>query len=1288
MIGQRLGVYEIVELIGKGGMATVYRAFQPNVGRYVAVKVIHASIAGDDVSLERFQREARLVARLEHPHILPLYDFDGIHEPPYIVMRYLESGTLGDVLERGRLPLGEVVYMMNQICSALDYAHRNGVVHRDIKPNNIMVDSDGNAFVTDFGIARIADRSGGLTQTGFAVGTPAYMSPEQALGESDVDSRSDVYSLGVMLYEIVIGQMPYNAETPMALLMRHIQHPVPDPRAIVEDIQPAIADVLMRALAKDRNERFQSATELSDAFANAVRQAGETQTTPAQMRRAAQSAIQRLQVDRQERSDELQATMQQFEVQRDQMRADPTVPSRDGMTVRMSTDSVKAWDSLPANATPRSGGVPIWAWGIGALILLALAAGLGVFFTNQSNTRATATSVALVGQQTESALQMTASDVALQTRNAQDRATDSAVASATDVAVQTRDARVLATQNAVSTATDSALQTQQASGNIQAGLDRTATDAAIQTVQANGSATAGARASATNDARQTERAALIVAAAISETPSPTATATVTLTPSPTIPLAFVQINTGARVGPGPNFPVIDTLRNGDILPIIAISEDTLWYQIQLADGRFGWITASPPFVNSAGNIAALEVAFAPTNTPTDTPTATATATFTVTPSPTVTATNTPSPTVTDTPTNTPTITPSPTATNTPTTTPSPTPNATNTPTMTPTPLPGRLPFIADFEEGSAEIADWDFDPTVWRVATEGGESLLIGQGRLEQPMVIVGRSEPEWLNDTTTDFLAGFKINLDPQSAGGRFVFRYTEDEGYYVLEVFPGVLILKRNAPTPNLFDRSTERVIAQNTRANILANEWYEVRLWAEGSRIFIYVNDVLVMTADDLITPVGAGQMLFQVNSSTRPVRFDDILIQRPEPASDHFESASFPNTWRTSDTVASTIQRESSGNQYLNMNRAVTVNPISQPLQDTRFTYRSYIQEGGYQLFLRESGAGVVRLDLIGGNLSVRQLDGAGNEISRFDTTNFYNRGRWEDVSVVFVGDRLRIFRDGVLRLDEELPATTPPGGIRFETSRLDILRLDDVLITETSVSRNEDARFAFELRGQVGARDFRLLRSDLDENFDDVFRTDDWWVDGANAAGEFTENLQSNAENQKYLTMTHSGRPTYRLFRDVIGVEMFRLGTDTTTFSNSTDLDVSVLVRFPEGQGGAYLATRASQSLTGSDLLGYRLVMVRRPDGTALFQVHQDARTSRTTLFEGELLGHEGELFNNWTTLEVVTYQDRAAFFVNGNFLYAVTGTQILGGTVAIGVEENTTAEFDTLLIRDTTPHGE
>jgi serine/threonine protein kinase len=179
-VGDQLGSYQILQEIGRGGMATVYRARQASMDRDVAIKVIQRG-ANDTDAAQRFQREARLIARLEHPHILPVYDFDGAHDPPYIVMRCLDGGTLEDVLRRGLPPPGEVAAMVRQVCAGLSYAHRQGVIHRDIKPSNILFDKDGNAFVSDFGIARLvtAPASMRITQKGMVLGSVEYMSPEQ-----------------------------------------------------------------------------------------------------------------------------------------------------------------------------------------------------------------------------------------------------------------------------------------------------------------------------------------------------------------------------------------------------------------------------------------------------------------------------------------------------------------------------------------------------------------------------------------------------------------------------------------------------------------------------------------------------------------------------------------------------------------------------------------------------------------------------------------------------------------------------------------------------------------------------------------------------------------------------------------------------------------------------------------------------------------------------------------------------------------------------------------------------
>ena len=270
MIGTKLGPYKITETIGEGGMATVYRAYQASMDRHVAVKVIRANILHDPSLRERFQREARLIARLEHPHLLPVYDFDGDHDPPFIVMRFLEGGTLKQILDREELPRTEVLYMLRQVATALDYAHRQGVVHRDLKPSNIMIDREGNAFVTDFGIARAADGGEDLTGTGILIGTPAYMAPEQAQGKPNVDSRADLYALGAIVYEMLTGKPPFDHENNMGILMAHISQPVPSVRALDPSLPPAVDEVVAKAMAKDPADRFPTADALVEGLAAAL----------------------------------------------------------------------------------------------------------------------------------------------------------------------------------------------------------------------------------------------------------------------------------------------------------------------------------------------------------------------------------------------------------------------------------------------------------------------------------------------------------------------------------------------------------------------------------------------------------------------------------------------------------------------------------------------------------------------------------------------------------------------------------------------------------------------------------------------------------------------------------------------------------------------------------------------------------------------------------------------------------------------------------------------------------
>jgi serine/threonine protein kinase len=267
MIPEKIGRYEVKEELGRGGMATVYRAYDPRFEREVAVKVLPREMLHDPQFRVRFEREAKTIAMLEHSAIVPVYDFGEEDGQPYFVMRYMSGGSLSDRIKRNRLSVQQAARMVERLAPALDDAHAKGIIHRDLKPGNILYDQREDPYVSDFGIAKLAESSSNMTGSAI-IGTPAYMSPEQAQGDA-IDGRSDIYALGVILFEALSGKQPYEADTPMGVVVKHITEPVPHILDANPGLPPAIEAVVEKAMAKKRDERFGSAGELSAAL-NAV----------------------------------------------------------------------------------------------------------------------------------------------------------------------------------------------------------------------------------------------------------------------------------------------------------------------------------------------------------------------------------------------------------------------------------------------------------------------------------------------------------------------------------------------------------------------------------------------------------------------------------------------------------------------------------------------------------------------------------------------------------------------------------------------------------------------------------------------------------------------------------------------------------------------------------------------------------------------------------------------------------------------------------------------------------
>ncbi len=264
LLGTKYGPYELVEYLGYGAMAQVYKACHIQLNRFAAIKILHAHFASDPDFIKQFTAEAQNLALLRHPNIVQVYDVDLSGDQPYLAMEYISGPTLKSIVEGNRekhtrLSLIRSLRIIYSIGLALSYAHQRDVIHRDVKPSNVMVESSGRVVLADFGLARLTTRQR-ETETGTLKGTPAYMSPEQALGQAS-HPRSDIYSLGVIFYELLTGELPFTDENPIAIAMKHVTEPLVPPRSIVPEIPEDVEKIVIRAMLKNPNERYRTVNE-------------------------------------------------------------------------------------------------------------------------------------------------------------------------------------------------------------------------------------------------------------------------------------------------------------------------------------------------------------------------------------------------------------------------------------------------------------------------------------------------------------------------------------------------------------------------------------------------------------------------------------------------------------------------------------------------------------------------------------------------------------------------------------------------------------------------------------------------------------------------------------------------------------------------------------------------------------------------------------------------------------------------------------------------------------------
>ncbi|MCB0037156.1 MAG: serine/threonine protein kinase [Anaerolineales bacterium] len=358
--------YELIGELGKGGMGVVYRGRDTQLDREVAIKLLPPQLSQDPTFLQRFEREAKAVTSLEHNNIVPVYDFGQDRNQTFLIMRLLKGGDLKKKIENNPLSVPETIRVLRQVGSALDKAHANNIIHRDLKPGNILFDDDGNAFLGDFGIVKLTNESKSFTQTGGTLGTPYYMSPEQIREPQTIDHRADLYSLGVILYEMLTGNLPYDSESSFDLQNMHVNNPIPSLLANNSELPQALDDVIQKAMAKKREDRYDSAKALVNDLEVAATAPAVAVAPPAPEPEP-------------EPEPEPVAAAPVPEPEPEPEPAPEPTPEPAPVVAKAAPAPAPASSSAPAAApttAPPQGGIPKWAYALGGIVIILIVFGI------------------------------------------------------------------------------------------------------------------------------------------------------------------------------------------------------------------------------------------------------------------------------------------------------------------------------------------------------------------------------------------------------------------------------------------------------------------------------------------------------------------------------------------------------------------------------------------------------------------------------------------------------------------------------------------------------------------------------------------------------------------------------------------------------------------------------------------------------------------------------------------------------------------------------------------------